>query len=99
MLLQTLAIGRKSEIMDILTDALDLGSGFFDDAIVIDIRVAEERFIGNGVPAFVDAQVDVAGLFKPFEDFTDNIFVTVFARPNERVISTIEELPGFDKAL
>ena len=36
MLLQTLSIGRKSEIMDILADALDLCSGFFDDAIVID---------------------------------------------------------------
>ena len=85
--------------MDILTDSLDFGSSFFDDSIVIDIRVAEERFIGDGVPAFVDAQVDVAGLFEPFEDFADDIFVTVLARPNERVIAAIEELPGFDKAL
>ena len=99
MLFQALPVGRKTEIVDILADALNLRSGFLYDAIVIDIRVAEKCLIRNRVPAFIDAKIDVTGLFKTLEHFANNIFVTVFACPDERVIATIEELPGFDKAL
>ena len=93
------AVSRKSEVVDILADTLNLGPGFLDDAIFIDIRVSEERFVCDRVPAFVNAEIDIAGLFEAGEDFADDILVAVFACPDEVVIAAVQKPPRLDKAL
>ncbi len=85
--------------MHILPDTLNLGPGFLDDAIFIDIRVSEERFVCDRVPAFINSKINVARLFETCEDFTDDILVTVFAGPDEVVIAAVQELPRLNKAL
>ena len=95
---QTVAIGRQPEVIDVFRDPLDNRPAFLRPP-VLDFGVAEKRLIGDRIPAFILARVDVALRLQAPEDFRDDFFVARLGGPNKVIVGDIQILPAVPEPL
>lgn len=59
------------------------------------LRIREERFAGDAVPAFIGAFVDVALIVEALENFLHGFYVIIVRCADEVVVAASEHIPNF----